>query len=783
MSIYIASTYHIHIQGIVQGVGFRPYILRLAQTFLLRGSVNNAADGVHILFNADEKIAQHFFQTLLQQAPILSHITKSTIQKIDNQDFNEFSIIHSDQKSKPNLWVTPDLGMCEDCKKELYDPQHRKFEYPFISCTNCGPRYSIIQQLPYDRERTTMQPFLMCADCQKEYDTVQDRRYFAQTNSCQTCSIDLQILKHSENLEFDKNQVDIVKEIIQTIQIGKIVAVKGIGGYLLLCDATQTHAIERLRAKKNRPSKPFALMYPNIETLEKEVFTHKNQLNILKSPQSPIVLFELNSETETDLKRELVAPKLSKIGVMLPYTPLFSRITEGVNKPLIATSGNSSGSPIVFEDEKAVLYLNDIADMIVGNNREIVVPQDDTVVQFSNHFQQKIMVRRSRGFAPTYLVSDSFFQKNNILTTENQNIIGLGAMLKSTFSWANRGNIYTSQYLGDLADYETQLNFEHTLKHFLNLFDEKPTHLVTDLHPDYFSSQLGEQLATAWQLPLSNCQKVQHHKAHFAAVLAENELLGSQEPILGIIWDGTGLGEDGQIWGGEFFKYEYANKNPFLRCYHFDYFPSILGDKMPREPRISALCLAYDVFGAENMLSQKFTQIEFGLYQKILSQKNLLQTSSVGRIFDGVASLLGLADKVSYEGEAAMLLEMAAQRHFKKVGLGFEESYVNEYGSYYRVPTKTIIQNMIFDLQKGKAIDYIAAKFHVSLVKIIRKVAQNVGCHSIAFSGGVFQNGLLVDLILHHLKKDFKLYFHQQLSPNDENISFGQLFLGSLAKR
>jgi hydrogenase maturation protein HypF len=777
-------TYHIHIQGIVQGVGFRPYVFRLAQTFLLRGWVNNAGDGVHVEFNADAETAQHFFDALLQQAPALSHITNATIQQIDNQNFTNFLIIHSEEKAKPNLWITPDLGMCEDCRKELYDVQNRKFQYPFISCTNCGTRYSVIQQLPYDRERTAMKPFLMCADCQNEYDAIQDRRYFAQTNSCRACGIDLQVIKDVENHQGVENQVDIVKKTIQAILLGKIVAVKGIGGFLLLCDATQTEAIKKLRTKKFRPSKPFALMYRSIEMLEKDVFIHDYQKNILKSPQAPIVLFEFKKEVETGLKTELVAPKLAQIGVMLPYAPLFSLITEGVGKPLLATSGNRSGSPIVFQDEKAMSDLNEIADMIVGNDREIVVPQDDSVMQFSNYFQQKIMLRRSRGFAPTFLMPNSFFKKNNVLNLENESIIGLGAMLKSTFSWAHRGNIYTSQYLGDLTDYDTQQSFEHTLQHFLNLLTEKPTRIVTDLHPDYFSTQLGEQLAAAWQIPLSNRQKVQHHKAHFAAVMTENNLLGSEKPILGVIWDGTGLGEDGQIWGGEFFKYQAAQKhfekNSFLRCYHFDYFPAILGDKMPKEPRISALCLAYDVLGAENIVNQQFTKTELNLYQKILAQKNLLQTSSVGRIFDGVASLLGLADKVSYEGEAALLLEVAAKRHFKKAGLAFNESYVQDYGSYYRVPTKTLIQNVIFDIQKGKNADYIAAKFHVSLVKIIRKVAQNVGCDSIAFSGGVFQNGLLVDLILHHLKQDFTLYFHQQLSPNDENISFGQLFLASI---
>ena len=327
-----------------------------------------------------------------------------------------------------------------------------------------------------------------------------------------------------------------------------------------------------------------------------------------------------------------------------------------------------------------------------------------------------------------------------------------------------------SQYLGDLESFDTQESFEHTLNHFLKLFDDKPQHIITDKHPDYFSTQLGERLSKEGQIPLS---KVQHHKAHFAAVMAENNLLESEEPVLGVIWDGTGLGDDGQIWGGEFFKYE---NRDFLRCYYFDYFPLILGDKMPREPRISALSLAYDVYGSEEILSEKFTNTEGGIYRKMLVQEGVLKTSSVGRLFDGVASLLGLADKVSYEGEAAMLLEESGKQYFKKHSLDFSESYISEGSSYYRIPTKTLIQNIVFDIKKGKDKDLIAAKFHVSLIKIIQKVAQNVGCKKLAFSGGVFQNSLLVDLIIHHLDREFDLFFHQQLSPNDENISFGQLF-------
>ena len=755
-------TYHIHIQGIVQGVGFRPYVFRLAEQFILRGSVCNAADGVHIEFNADETVANDFHKKLIENAPILSHITDSRLEKVENQFFEDFKIINSDNGKKANLLLTPDFALCEDCRKELKNVQNHRFQYPFITCTNCGPRYSIMKKLPYDRENTTMEAFKMCPTCENEYTDVRDRRYYSQTNSCKTCGVELQQLDASYELASSLDTI--LDTIIEAIKGGKIVAVKGIGGYILMCDATNEEAIKTLRERKHRPTKPFAIMYPSIEMLENDAILREGEKVTLQSPQALIVLLNLKNAIKSGIKTDLIAPKLSQIGVMLPYTPLFELITEGVGKPLIATSGNISGSPVIFQDDKAAEYLSNIADLIVSNNREIVVPQDDSVIKFPFFKEKKIIIRRSRGYAPTFLPT------NNPSINNKQSILSLGAMMKSTFSWAHQGNIYVSQYLGDLESYDTQESFEHTLNHFLQLFEDRPQYIVTDTHPDYFSTQLGERLAKEWQIPV---YKMQHHKAHLAAVLAENELLELEEPILGVIWDGTGLGDDGNIWGGEFLIYHQGGR---IRCYYFDYFPLILGDKMPKEPRISALSLAHDVYGAEDFLDKKFTHTEGVLYRKMLAKENILQTSSVGRLFDGVASLLDLADKVSYEGEAAMLLEDLALSFFKKHGLDFNESYISEGSSYYRIPTKTLIQNIVFDLKKGKNKDLIAAKFHVSLVKIIQKVARNVGCKKLAFSGGVFQNSLLVDLILHHLSNEFELFFHKQLSPNDECVSFGQLF-------
>jgi hydrogenase maturation protein HypF len=463
---------------------------------------------------------------------------------------------------------------------------------------------------------------------------------------------------------------------------------------------------------------------------------------------------------------EEIAPNLSQIGVMLPYAPLLDWIATEVGKPLVATSGNVSNSPIIYTDEKAIAELSEIADFVLTHNRPVGVPQDDSVVRFSTFTQQKIVIRRSRGASPQPPPTEGAFFSSPL---GGGRVGAFGAELKSTFALTNQNNLYISQYLGDLESYETQQNYEHTLTHFLRLLNAQPEIILTDKHPNYFSTQLGEKQAELTETPV---HQVQHHIAHFAAVLGENNLLHSEQPVLGVIWDGTGLGDDGQIWGGEFFKYA---QHKFLRCYHFDYFDFLSGDKMPKEPRLSALAATFDVPFSEEFVKFKFSEAEWRIYRKMLSNGVNLQTSSVGRIFDAVASLLGFVDQATYEGEAAMFLENVAKSYFVKNGLDFQQSYFQDSAHYYRIPTKTLMQNIIFDLKKGLPKEFIAAKFHYSLAHLVRIVAKNLNIQKIAFSGGVFQNEVLVDLLNHHLNRDFQVFFHQELSPNDENISFGQV--------
>ncbi len=754
------NTWHIHIEGRVQGVGFRPFVYNLAKSLDLFGWVNNTLDGVHIEFNATEKNANNFYNDLLEKAPELSIITRSSFFKSIHKKFDRFRIIHSAAIGKTNLLISPDFAICKDCSQELNHPEDRRNNYSFTTCTNCGPRYSITKKLPYDREQTTMGKFEMCLTCQKEFDNPEDRRYYSQTNSCPDCRIALTLFDQNKNrLKLSQNAL--IERVVSLWDTGKIVAIKGIGGYLLTCDAFNKNTVETLRDRKSRPSKPFAVMFPDLASINQIAQLNLPEKQMLISPASPIVLLRLKNNFVSNIKMESIAPELDQIGAMLPNTPLYQTLLQNFGRAIIATSGNSSNAPIIYEDEKALSELNRIADYILVNNRDIVVAQDDSVVKFSTGTNQKTVIRRSRGLAPSFENMDQEFPNKTILST--------GADLKSTFSLLNHQHCYTSQYIGDLESYDSQKAYKKVLQHFLKLFDAKPEIILCDNHPNYFSKRLAERMAEELSVPI---HQYQHHTAHFGAVLGENNLMDSTEKILGVIWDGTGFGDDGNIWGGEFFIY---NNSEFKRKTHFDYFPFILGNKMSLEPRISALATCFQFEDANQFLKSKFSETEWKNYQKLLSKKPKIQSSSIGRVFDAVASLLNLIDRSTYEGEAAMLLENLATKYVDQNGFAINLSYLQTLERDQPVPLDQIMKGIFTDLQKGIKKSEIAAKFHFTLISIIKTIANQLTVKKIAFSGGVFQNSLLIDLIHYHLKNDFELYFHKELSPNDENISYGQL--------
>ncbi len=749
-------SFHIHFHGQVQGVGFRPFVYKKALKYKLRGWVNNTNTGVHIEVNGDFNLINNFYNDILTNPPELAIITKSAIYEIEQKKFDAFQIIHSEDTQKPNLLLTPDYGICNDCLNELFDEQNRRYQYPFITCTNCGPRYSIIKKLPYDRENTTMDKFTMCKICAPEYNNPLDRRYYSQTNSCAACAVEMSVLNSKKNY----TQKEIIRLIQTSLTEGKIIAIKGIGGYLLMADATNRKTIETLRHRKHRPFKPFALMYPDDKLLFADVYACDDEKISYQSIQAPIVLFRLKEKLKSRLQIDLIAPGLMQIGVMKAYTPLYHLILKGIDFPVIATSANISESPIIYEDDKAANELNKIADLIIANNREIVVPQDDSVLRFSPLYHQKIIIRRSRSLSPTFIDPYKNIQSNKTL-------LGMGAGLKSSFCFHTQNNTYVSQYLGNLTSYESQESFEKVLGHYFKLFETKPDVIVADKHPQYFSTQLGKELSDKFDTEL---HQVQHHKAHFAAMLAENGLIVPEKNILGIVWDGVGLGEDGNIWGGEFFSYQ---NHKIQRLSYFAYFPHIALDKFAMEPRLPALSLCRQINKANKIISGKFTNNELKIYQKLLNKSGNIQTSSVGRLFDAVAALLDIKNINSFEGEAAMLLENKALNFYLK-NKNYQKYYSIELQNE-QVNTSTLIKKIIDDLVNKVKIDEIALKFHLSLIEIIKLVAEKYQIEDLAFSGGVFQNALLVDLILKNLSKDYNLHFHKQLSPNDENISYGQL--------
>jgi len=741
---------HIHIEGLVQGVGFRPFVFSLATELNLKGWVCNGVDGVHIETGGFEEQIEKFINQLKVKAPAESVITQFSVEEISEVKVEDFQIVESNPLGTPNLLITPDLGLCDACRDDIMLPDNNRYQYPFTTCTHCGPRYSILKSLPYDRHTTSMDVFDMCPGCETEYHDPHNRRHFSQTNSCPQCSIPVRLL-NNKGIELAKDWDAALAMLIQRLAAGEIAAVKGIGGYLLMTDATNVAAIKKLRKRKHRPSKPFAIMYPDVEALKQDAELTAQEINAFQSIQSPVVLVRAKEKTTSGIFRDEIAPGLQHIGAMRSYTAMFELLLKAWGKPIIATSGNLSGSPIVYEDHQAFQELGIIADVFLVHDREIQISEDDSVVRFSqNH---RLVIRRSRGYAPTFL--------NTGFVSGHECILAMGADMKSAFALQANERVYISQYLGDLETYDSQQFYRHTLDHLLALLRVKPQKIVIDAHPNYFSSQLGRQLAALWQIPF---EEVFHHEAHAWSVLAENKLLKSEKPVLCIVWDGTGYGEDKQSWGGEFFVYE---KQSLIRTAHLSYIPVWQGDAMAREPRLSAFILCRD-FLKDTSLRNKFNDTEWSYYSKLIQSKPTLHTSSIGRLFDAVASILNVCDHNTFESEAAMRLETVAMKGkcLSRYKIEWTQNTFN---------AESLIRQVLVDIDHQVPVERIAFKFHAWLADVIYSVASQYKIKNIALSGGVFQNALLIDLIEEKLPSGFSLYLHQELSSNDENISLGQL--------
>lgn len=752
-------TWELHITGRVQGVGFRPHVYRLARTLGLRGEVCNGNDGVRIVFKGHSILAQELKERLLADSPPRAMITAHTLKRVAEREFADFSIVGSSDDGAPDLLVSPDFALCPECRYEISDSRNRRFGYAFTTCTNCGPRYALLDALPYDRERTTMAGFEQCPTCQSEYNDPTDRRYFSQTNSCADCGPCLRIYatnsgNESKAEESTQKVSSIISQAAQRLGQGKIVAVKGTGGYLLCCDARATAAVAELRRRKARPEKPFAVLFADQASVKSYARLSPAATEELTSAAAPIVLLPKGSSQS---RHHELAPNLAPashyLGAMLPNSALLALLAEDFAGPLVATSANLSGEPILSEGQED--RLNGLADYILTHNLPIVQPQDDSLVRFTAGAKRRIVLRRGRGLAPALLPPATDRQDPGRLAAI-PDLLAMGADLKAGIGIRAHGRSYLSPYLGDLADYGSHERYRATLARLLQLTGAQPELIITDLHPAYFSGELGRSLAEERNLPVHT---VQHHEAHFAALLGEHDLLGAAENILGVIWDGTGLGHDGQIWGGEFLRFD---ERDFRRVGHLPYFPHIGGDRMAREPRYAALALAGHLPAALPLLRAKFSAAELRNLLHLRSRPTL-QTSSVGRLFDAVASLIGLRDVQDYEGQAATALEQLARQALA------DEPYLRAYA------VDAWLSELLDDLEHTHPA-VIAGRFHLTLAEWIHQIAEWEGVKAIACSGGVFQNALLVDLLEQHLgSAGYRLYFHEQLSPNDENLAYGQL--------
>ncbi len=757
---------HIHsqleIHGIVQGVGFRPFVARLATRFSQNGWIKNTSSGVLISIEGAENQQQQLLNLLQTELPPFAeiHALKITPQSLAN--FDRFEIVPSVANSKNAAFTLPDIATCAECVTDIFNPQSRYFRYPFTSCCSCGARYSIATRQPYDRENTSMVEFKLCADCQNEYQTMDNRRFHAQTLACEKCGIQLRFLDNVGRVLAEKDAA--LKCAVEQLKAGKIVAVKGIGGYQLLVDATNQNAVERLRERKKRPMKPFALMVSNLAAAQSVCEISELEQTALTSSAAPIVLLK---RREFALIAEAVAPQQSMLGVMVAYSPLHHLLLYDLGSPVVATSGNRSSEPICIDDAQAVEILADIADSFLIHNRPILRPLDDSIVREING--KITILRRARGFAPLPIKAHPPCPPSKGGNHEKgfmPNTLAVGGQMKNNVAISHNNQAILSQHLGDLESEATRQQFQKTLTDLQNFYAFEPLRVMHDFHPDYVSSQFAANL---------NIEKhaVQHHYAHALSCMAENNV---SPPALGCVFDGSGLGLDGTIWGGEFLL---IHEKGFERFAHFRPFPLIGGSKAIQEPRRAALGLLFAIYGdaAFEMADFNFSENEKMLLKIALTQNlNCPKTSSVGRLFDAVASLLNLCQVNQYEGHAAMLLESCATKSKTNDFYDFEISVGK---SALIIDWQPMIEELLDDIPNRAAND-CAAKFHNTLAKISGEIAHRANQKNIVLSGGCFQNGNLTKKVFANLNtENFIIYTHQNMPPNDGGLALGQLYAAS----
>jgi hydrogenase maturation protein HypF len=743
-------------------VGFRPFIYCLAHDLGLMGWVNNSAQGVAIEIEGNCIALNLFLLRLEQEMPPRSHIQSLNTTILAPVGYAEFTIRESTDGKKTAI-VLPDIATCLDCLQELRDPSNRRYRYPFINCTHCGPRFSIIQALPYDRPNTTMQAFALCAACQTEYANPCDRRFHAQPNACPQCGPQLALWdREGKGLA---TQDDALHLSVAAIRQGKILVVKGLGGFHLIADACSETAVQRLRQLKRRQAKPFALMYPSLDLVKVHCEVSGLEEQLLRSPEAPIVLLRRKPSAHDDLLPcSSVAPDNPYLGTMLPSTPLHHLLMADLNAPIVATSGNLAGEPICTNELEALQRLGTIADAFLVHNRAIAHPIDDSVVRVV--MDRPMVLRRARGYAPLPIQ----------LASPAPEILAVGAHLKNVIAFSLDRQVFISQHIGDLETAPALEIFQRTIANFQELYDQKPIAIVCDLHPDYASKHWAERSG----LPVMT---VQHHYAHALSCMTENQIEGS---VLAIAWDGTGYGLDGTLWGSEFL---HVTETSFQRVAHLRTFRLPGGDLAVKEPRRAALGLLYEHFGEQlfEMRSlaslQAFSEQELNLLKIALRHHlNAPITSSVGRLFDAIASILNLRQRSQFEGQAAMELEFALEGVETDEYYPFEvlESILARDGSAIAIDWAATLQGVLKDRERLQSVPVISAKFHNTLVEMIVAMAQRVKEQQVVLTGGCFQNKYLLEKAIARLQAEqFCPYWHQQIPPNDGGIALGQIVAAS----
>jgi len=762
----------ISVRGIVQGVGFRPFVYGLAVEHNLKGWVCNTSEDVKIEVEGVAEAIEQFERELETKAPPLTHIENVTIEHHPPIGYKNFEIRHSQAQEGKYQLISPDVATCQACLVELLNPEGRRYRYPFTNCTNCGPRFTIIEDMPYDRPKTTMRYFQMCPQCQAEYDNPLDRRFHAQPNACPKCGPQVELVDNQGNLITESNPIAAASQLLKE---GKIVAIKGLGGFLMACDATNDTVVKTLRQRKKRPSKPLAIMVTTVDEAKRHCYVSPEEENLLTSPQSPIVLMRWREDSSVSLE---VAPNLQFLGIMLPYTPLHHILLRDTGLPLVMTSGNLSEEPIARDNDEALRRLSGIADYFLIHNRDIYSRYDDSVAIVERGTSQ--LVRRARSYAP-YPIRLSF---------EAKQVLGCGAEEKNTFCLTKDNYAFLSQHIGDMENMETLEHFDSTISLYKRLFHIEPEVIAHDLHPDYLATKYAQELGES-SIKLI---PVQHHHAHIASCLADN---GLESTVIGVAFDGTGMGADGNIWGGEFLVADYRN---FRRAGHLEYLPLPGGDAAIKRPRRTAIGYILTLLG-ENALNAviaskakqsqlasigQVTEVEVEIIKRQIERKiNSPLSSSMGRLFDAISALLGIRGEIDYEGQAAVELEMAA---YEEDNAHAQESYpyrIVEEGIRI-VRLRDLLSAVIEDLHQGISKERISVKFHNTVAQMINEmchlIADETGVNQVALSGGVFQNRLLLRKAVSLLESSgFQVFTHRQVPCNDGGISLGQAVIANFA--